>query len=262
MKKILKKTQILRYFISIIFCLLSTTLWAENTSENSSANVSEQTSENAIAVKKFKKENKAIADSIADSKRRQSVYQGVYLNLDIFNPVAAAWRDGRFETSLTIDVDLWHRLFPVAEVGVMTANIKEELYNYETTGLFAKLGANYNFINFKSDRRYDHTFYAGARYGYSYTKYSLKDAAIENTYWNETGKYSNQNQIANFGWFEVVLGVRVQVYKNFFMSVAMQVKTFGHFYEDSVSYPTYISGYGKYGEDVNFGLNYSLSYRF
>jgi hypothetical protein len=249
MKKILRKTQILRYFISIIFSLLSTTLWAENTSE-------------VISVKNSEKENKIIADSIADSNRRKAVYQGVYLNLDIFNPVASAWRDGRFETSLTIDVDLWHRLFPVAEVGVMTANIKEELYNYETTGLFAKLGANYNFINFKSDRRYDHTFYAGVRYGYSYTKYSLKDATIENTYWNETGKYSNQNQIANFGWFEVVLGVRVQVYKDFFMGVAMQVKTFGHFYENTPTYPTYISGYGKYGEDVNFGLNYSLSYRF
>jgi hypothetical protein len=203
-----------------------------------------------------------IADSIADSKRRLSVYQGVYLNLDIFNPVATAWRDGRFETSLTIDVDLWHRLFPVAEVGVMTGNIKEELYNYETTGCFAKIGANYNFINFKADRKYDHIFYAGARYAYSYTEYSLKNAVIENKYWEETGTYESVNQKSNFGWFEVVVGVRAQIYKNFFMGMSMQVKTFGHFYEDTPTYPTYISGYGKYGDDVLFGLNYSLSYRF
>ncbi|MEE0990182.1 MAG: DUF6048 family protein [Paludibacteraceae bacterium] len=262
MKQMLIKTQTLKYFISIIFCLLSTTLWAENTSENTSASASEQTSANAITVKKFEKENKAIADSIADSKRRLSVYQGVYLNLDIFNPVATAWRDGRFETSLTIDVDLWHRLFPVAEVGVMTGNIKEELYNYETTGCFAKIGANYNFINFKADRKYDHIFYAGARYAYSYTEYSLKNAVIENKYWEETGTYESGNQKSNFGWFEVVVGVRAQIYKNFFMGVSMQVKTFGHFYEDTPTYPTYISGYGKYGDDVLFGLNYSLSYRF
>ena len=46
------------------------------------------------------------------------------------------------------------------------------------------------------------------------------------------------------------------------MGVALQIKTFGHFYDKSPWFPTYISGYGKYGEDVNFGLNYSLSYRF
>lgn len=224
----------LKYFISIIFCFLSATLCAEET---------------------------LVPDSTFIDRRKE-VYQGTYLNLDIFNPIATAWRDGRFESSLSLDVDLWHRLFPAVEVGVMTADIKEETYKYETIGCFAKLGANYNFINFKSDRRFDHTFYAGFRYGYGYTKYSLTDAELENAYWDESGTYANLNQEAHFGWFEVQVGTRVQIYKNFFMGVALQIKTFGHFYDKSPWFPTYISGYGKYGEDVNFGLNYSLSYRF
>lgn len=224
----------LKYYISIIFCFLSATLCAEET---------------------------LVPDSTFIDRRKE-VYQGIYLNLDIFNPIATAWRDGRFEGSLSLDVDLWHRLFPAVEIGVMTADIKEETYKYETIGCFAKLGANYNFINFKSDRRFDHTFYAGFRYGYGYTKYSLTDAELENAYWDESGTYANLNQEAHFGWFEVQVGTRVQIYKNFFMGVALQIKTFGHFYDKSPWFPTYISGYGKYGEDVNFGLNYSLSYRF
>ena len=231
----MEKTQILKYFISIILCLFSISVWAENTS---------------------------VADSIAAANKRKEVYQGTYIGLDIFNPVATAWRDGRLESSISLDVDLWHRLFPTAEFGFMTADIKHTDYKYETIGCFAKIGANYNFINFKSTRKYDHTFYAGARYGYSYTKYSLSDAVLENKYWDESGKYANLNQEAHFGWFEVVIGTRVQIYKGFFMGLALQVKTFGHFYEKSPYYPTYISGYGKYGEDVNFGLNYSLYYRF
>lgn len=234
-RHIMTKKHKLKYFISILFCFISATLYAEETVE---------------------------IDSTAINNRRNEVYQGTFMSLDLFNPVATTWRDGRFEGSLTFDVDLWHRLFPTAEFGFMIANIKKDEYKYETLGGFAKLGADYNFINYKPDRKYDHSFYAGCRYGYSYTQYSLTDALIENKYWNESNKYENINKSAHFGWFEVVLGVRVQVYKNFFMSVAMQVKTFGHFYEDSVSYPTYISGYGKYGEDVNFGLNYSLTYRF
>ena len=180
----------LKYFISIIFCFLSATLCAEET---------------------------LVPDSTFIDRRKE-VYQGTYLNLDIFNPIATAWRDGRFEGSLSLDVDLWHRLFPAVEIGVMTADIKEETYKYETIGCFAKLGANYNFINFKSDRRFDHTFYAGFRYGYGYTKYSLTDAELENAYWDESGTYANLNQEAHFGWFEVQVGTRVQIYKNFFMS--------------------------------------------
>ena len=229
------KTQILKYFISIILCLFSISVWAQNTSA---------------------------ADSIAAVNKRNEVYQGTYINLDIFNPVATAWQNGRFEGSFSFDVDLWHRLFPTAEFGFMTADIKEDTYKYETIGCFAKVGANYNFINFKPDRKYDHTFYAGARYGYSYTKYSLIDAVLSNDYWDEGGKYANLNQEAHYGWFEVQLGTRVQIYKDFFMGIAVQIKTFGHFYEKSPYYPTYIAGWGKYGEDVVFGFNYTLSYRF
>lgn len=224
----------LRYFISLIFCLIATSVFA----------------------------NDIKTDSIADANRKKQIYQGTYIGVDIFNPVATAWRNGRFETSVSVDVDLWHRLFPIAEIGVMTANIKEESYDYATTGCFAKLGANYNFINFKSDRKYDHTFYAGARYAYSYTNYSLTNAVIEDKYWGETGSYNTENQQSSFGWLEVVIGTRVQIYKDFFMGVALQIKALGHFYENTPCYPTYIPGYGKYGEDVNFGLNYSLYYRF
>jgi hypothetical protein len=69
----------LKYFISILFCIFSATLYAEET---------------------------VGTDSISIDNRRNEVYQGTHINLDIFNPVAAAWRNGRFETSLSVDVDL------------------------------------------------------------------------------------------------------------------------------------------------------------
>ena len=113
------KKHLLRFFISSIFCLMGTMVWAENTSSDT------------ISVKKPAKNNFIITDSIADSNRRKETYQGTFLSLDIFNPVATAWRDGRFETSITLDVDLWHRLFPSVEFGFMTADIKNEDYKYD-----------------------------------------------------------------------------------------------------------------------------------
>lgn len=221
----------------MIFCLIGTSVWAESIVSTDSI------------------DNKPV-------ELKTQTYQGTYLNLDIFNPISTAWKNGRFEASLIIDVDLWHRLFPVAEIGIMAANMSEDTYDYSTTGCFAKLGANYNFINFKPDRKYDHTFYAGARYAYSYNNYSLTNAILENKYWQETGTYESKKQNSNFGWLEIVVGTRVQIYKDFFMGVALQIKALGHFYEYTPHNPTYIAGYGKYGDDVVFGFNYTLSYRF
>lgn len=198
---------------------------------------------------------------VSQKTAKAPVYQGTYLSLDIFNPVATAFNGGRFETSVAVDVSLWQRLFPVVELGVMGINQQQELYRYRSAGGFVKIGANYNFLNFKSDRKYDHIVYAGARYGYSYTSYQLTDAVLSNDYWQESGVYSNDKRAAHFGWLEIQVGVRVQIYKQFFMGLALQVKTFGHFYQDAAHYPTYIPGYGIDNQETNFGFLYHLCYQ-
>lgn len=189
------------------------------------------------------------------------VYQGTYLSLDIFNPVATIFNGGKFETSVSVDVSLWQRLFPVAELGFMAINQQQDSYKYASGGAFLKLGANYNFLNYRIDRKYDHIFYAGLRYACSVTGYQLTDVAMSDGYWQTAGTYSDAYRQAVFGWMEVLVGVRVQVYKQFFMGVALQVKTFGHYYHDATHYPTYIPGFGVDNGATSFGFLYHLTYQ-
>lgn len=203
----------------------------------------------------------SVAPNVAVASDKTPVYQGTYLSVDIFNPIATIFNGGRFEASVAVDVSLWQRLFPVVELGVMTVKDKQDTYCFEATGGFAKVGFNYNFLNFKTDRKYDHIVYAGAQYGYSYTGYQLSDVQLSNDYWQESGVYNTPQRGAHFGWLEIHAGVRVQVYKNFFMGVALQVKTFGHYYQKLAAYPTYIAGFGVDKGTTNFGFLYHLAYQ-
>ncbi len=191
------------------------------------------------------------------------VFQGVYLNVDIFSPIATAFNGGRFEFVVSSDVDLWHRLFPAVEFGMMFMNKDYDTFNYKSDGLFVKAGFLYNFINNKPDRKYDHLFGAGFRYAYSNVNYTLSDARLKESYWNEDTTLSNPKRNTNVGWLEFFFAVRVQVYKGFFMGLNLKVKTFSHFYKKASDYPTYIPGFGEYSKSAtNFGFEYVLSYRF
>ncbi|MCQ2369836.1 MAG: DUF6048 family protein [Paludibacteraceae bacterium] len=191
------------------------------------------------------------------------VFQGVYLNVDIFSPIATAFNGGRFEFVVSSDVDLWHRLFPAVEFGMMFMNDNNDTYKYKSDGFFVKAGALYNFINNKPDRKYDHLFGIGFRYAYSNVNYTLSDVQLKNDYWKEDITISNAKRNANVGWLEFFIAFRVQVYKSFFMGANLKVKTFPHLYKASADYPTFIPGFGEYSKGAtNFGFEYVLSYRF
>lgn len=195
-------------------------------------------------------------------KLKSPVYQGTYINVDIFNPLATLFNGGRFEFVVGLDVSLWHRLFPVVEYGMMFMNRDYSTHRYQSDGLFVRLGANYNFLNYKPDRKKDHAFGVGVRYGFSNVGYTLSDALIESIYWKESTRMTNERRRVNVGWVEFVIGVRVQVYKSFFMGVNLQVKAFPHFYKNEIDHPVYVPGFGAYTKNgVTFGLEYILSYQ-
>ncbi|MCQ2350556.1 MAG: DUF6048 family protein [Paludibacteraceae bacterium] len=200
------------------------------------------------------------ADTIA---LKMPVYQGTYLNLDIFNPIATAFNGGRFEFVVSADVDLWHRLFPVLEYGMMFMNKDYTTYKYKTDGLFLRVGAMYNFLNAKPDRKKDHSLSVGVRYAYSNVNYTLSDVQLTSPDWkDESVTVSNNKKVANVGWVEFVASLNVQIYKDFFMGITARVKTFSHFYAPCLNYPTFIPGFGEYTDSaVNFGFDYTLTYR-
>jgi hypothetical protein len=102
----------------------------------------------------------------------------------------------------------------------------------------------------------------GVRYGLSNVNYTVSNALLENLYWKERTYMTNEKRNVNVGWFEFVVGVRVQVYKSFFMGVNVKVREFPHFYKKEIDYPAFIPGFGQYNTNTaTFGFEYILSYQ-
>lgn len=119
--------------------------------------------------------------------QKQKVFQGIYLSADAYAPVASFFNGGIFGAEASLDVNLWNRLFPVWEVGMMDMDQSFDDCKYTSSGYYNRLGINYNFI--KNQKGADNMFYIGLRYASSTLDYKLYDVAIGNNYWNENAVF-------------------------------------------------------------------------
>ena len=116
--------------------------------------------------------------------------------------------------------------------------------------------------------------YAGLRYAFSSFKYDVStlpandpiwgdvigNPSLEDDYWGGSVPFSHLGMKGSVQWLEIVLGVKVRIYKNFNMgwSVRMKYKTKASIGEYGA--PWYVPGYGKYKSN-NMGITYSLIYK-
>lgn len=238
---------IFNLLVGLFFCLLNVSA-QEAAFSSSEERLSVQEGDNTQTVELEKQVN--------------AVYQGLYLNVDIFNPISGLFNGGFYTFEVSTDVSLWHKLFPALEVGVGFSDQEEENYRFKTNGLYMRTGAGFNLMNTNQDRKRDHAFIIGARYAYGHQNYQLSNAVGSSDYWGEEGRYNSPWTSSDAGWAEFLFGVRVELAKGFFMGFNARVKTFLHFYQDNLNPPSYISGFGSVGKSTNFGLDYNLSYRF
>ena len=78
--------------------------------------------------------------------------------------------------------------------------------------------------------------------------------------WGGSVPYDYAGLKATMQWFEIVAGVRVKIYKNFYMGWALRMK-----YRLSASVsehgnPWMVPGFGKYSSK-NMGITYTLTYK-
>ena len=114
----------------------------------------------------------------------------------------------------------------------------------------------------------------GLRYAFSSFKYDVStmpaddpiwgdvigNPSLEDGYWGGSVPFSHLGMKGSVQWLEIVLGVKVRIYKNFNMgwSVRMKYKTKASTGE--YGDPWYVPGYGKFKSN-NMGITYSLIYK-
>ena len=89
---------------------------------------------------------------------------------------------------------------------------------------------------------------------------AVGNPSLGDDYWGGSVPFSHLGMKGSVQWLEIVLGVKVRIYKNFNMgwSVRMKYKTKASTGE--YGNPWYVPGYGKFKSN-NMGITYSLIYK-
>lgn len=186
------------------------------------------------------------------------LFGGLMLWADISAPVmnVLGTQYGSYEVSL--EADFYHRFFPIIEVGMGMSQYTPEGNNYTyrvPLSPYARVGLNYNFFFNNGSESF---IGIGARYGLSYFSYQWDNIMLDDPYWDNQEIVATPLQNAFAHWGEVVLNLRVQIVKRFYMGLTGRYKILIECGSSQYGDPYYIPGFGL--KEGGFGFTYTVGY--
>ena len=176
-------------------------------------------------------------ETLKKEYKESPLYQGSWVGLEILGAGNYLLEGDFFSTEIILQSNLKNRFLPVLEIGYGKTDATNETNNlhYKTSG-----GVRYGLTSFSYD--VDGPTMQDPNYG-----------GIIEVPFNYTGLKSNAN------WLELVLGIKVKIYKRFNMGWTVRYKLRMNAKGHTNSQPYYIPGYGKNNSN-SFNLMYNLIY--
>jgi len=212
-----------------------------------------------------------VSTTIAQKKKQiivppdsTKLLNGFTVHIDAASVVTSAFmNNSTYSTEGGIQMDLKHRIFPTFEIGMAGANkLTPDNIRYKTNGLFERIGVDFNLGKKKKDTKpTNNLFTAGIRIGRSNFNYDVTNLKITDDYWGGTEAINYLSQPVTKIWYEIVVGVQVEVFRNFYMGWAIRDKNlFSKDVPGEVA-PWYIPGFGL-NNGTSWGFNYTIGYHF
>ena len=167
-------------------------------------------------------------------------YQGTTIGVDIFGLGSKIFGGDITSTEISVEVNLKNRYVPVAEIGYGTTDTTDDGTNihYKASAPYFRIGMNYNFF-FKKP------YLPGFLYG------GIRFPEIP---------FSYDGIKTTVTWAELLAGIKVNVYKNFYMGWSLRYRIRMNIKKAEHTEPWYIPGFGK-NNSTNLGVTYSLIYK-
>ncbi|MEI8271471.1 MAG: DUF6048 family protein [Paludibacter sp.] len=192
------------------------------------------------------------------------LFNGLIIQADVASVIGSLLSTGEtYSYEAGIQIDLKHKFFPVIEIGYAGANKTEtNNLNFKTNGLYSRIGVDVNLLSPKKDEKPStNLFLAGIRLGMSSFPYSVSNAVITDDYWGGSKSIIYSNLLSTKIWYEIVIGMRVELTKNVFMGWNVRNKTLLSQDATGAVAPWLIPGYGN-NNSSNWGFNYVIGYKF
>jgi hypothetical protein len=203
--------------------------------------------------------------AITETKKDTIIYKSAYgirLGIDISKPILGSISDSYSGFEIVGDYRISKRFFVAAELGYEEQNSIEDYTDSSTKGSYAKLGFNYNAYENWLDM--NNEIFVGYRYGFS-----LFDQTLNSFTPNVSSSYFPANSInnpvtassLNAHWSEFIFGLKVETFKNLFVSASASYKVLMSVKEPEKFKTLYAPGFNRIFESsTGFGFNYTVSY--
>jgi hypothetical protein len=191
------------------------------------------------------------------------LYNGFTVQVDAASLVSSAISDGTTHSiEGAVQFNLKKKYYPVIELGYAGADkISNDNVGFKTNGLFERLGFDISMLKQKPNSKpTNNLFTVGLRLGMSNFTYDISNVVITDNYWGGTERQDFSNMNTTKLWLEIVVGIKVEVYKNIFLGWNVRKKILSQPTTGEV-YPWYVPGYGI-NTSGNWDFNYIVGYKF
>lgn len=183
----------------------------------------------------------------------------VRVGADVGNFGYSLLKEGREFWEISADIDIY-RYFITTDYGYTRFSTGEDLYNYESTGRYMRIGPEVNFIKNQSG---DVLFF-GARYGTSTFNENISYLTINEIEQNEVWPVSEletSNKNLQASWIEFNTGLKARVFNNVYLGFTVRYKFLPSIESGGTFQPYYVPGYGTKTDRDIWGISYYISYK-
>jgi hypothetical protein len=199
-------------------------------------------------------------DSVAEMKAKHKDQYGHQLRfgIDIAGPVINLSQNTHNAYEAEVDYYFKKELYFVAEAGFGNAKYEYPDLSYTTKNSFFRLGIDKTLISRLGNSDWDAAF-LGVRFAVAPVSRSEATYTIVDSLWGNTSGTIPEKSFAAH-WAEVVGGVRVEIFKNFFAGWNLR----GRFLLNGRSFkylsPAFIAGFGRGDKTTVFDFNFYICY--
>lgn len=237
--------RILKLSYSLLLYLLVQVAFAQKVEEKDSVTVNDRKPD-SLKVKFYPRSFRVGTDLISIIKSQtQTNFSGWELNGDV----------DCGKIYLTVDIGNWGRTYDLpSPVPVPFHPLKSG--SYANQGTYWRLGADINLLKKDPDRN---MFFIGLRYGHS-TFNEFTTIMMIDQYFGSIQKQVT-NTAVTAGWGELTAGLRVKIWKEFWMGYTARMKFAPSVKGDNEVQSYDIPGYGQNAKGFYWGFNYQIFWR-
>jgi hypothetical protein len=188
---------------------------------------------------------------------------GVRVGVDLYKLTRSIYDSDYKGVEVVGDYRLTRKFYIAGELGTEDKTTDEDQLNFTTKGSYFKVGFDYN--TYENWLDMENLITIGLRYGVSTFSQQLNSYTVYNAnpYFGQATTVVSGEKYNGLsaGWAEVILGVKAEVFNNFYVGFNVSLKRMISNKQPENFENLYVPGFNRtYDGDFGAGFNYTVSY--